>query len=237
MIILPAIDIKDGKCVRLRQGEARRVTVFYDDPVEPALKWAEAGAQWLHVVDLDGAFGERPTNIDVFRRIAARVDIPFEVGGGIRTLADIRLVLEAGASRAIVGTKAVQEAGFLEKAVDAFPGKIALGIDAREGMIATRGWTETSSVSVFDLLVRLKGLDLSAVIYTDIAKDGMMAGPNIEMTRRVAEATGHPVIASGGVSSLDDIRKLAKLPLWGAIVGRALYDGAFTVQEALEASE
>ncbi len=236
MIILPAVDIKDGRCVRLRQGEADDSTTFYDDPAEPAALWAASGAQYLHVVDLDGAFAGKPINLDTFRRIARKIDIPFEVGGGIRTLEDIAAVLDCGVDRVIIGTKAVEDISFLHQAAKHFPGCIVLGIDARHEKVATRGWTKQTDLRVVDRLEEVSSMPLAAIIYTDIARDGMMKGPNVESTAEVVHLTRHEVIASGGVSTLEDIRALAGIGVSGAIVGRALYDGAFTLEEAIEAA-
>ena len=236
MIILPAIDIQHRRCVRLRQGRAEDETVFYDDPSEPARLFAEAGAQFIHVVDLDGAFQGAPKNLDTFRRIRDSVDVPFEVGGGIRTFDDIAAVLEAGASRVAIGTRAVEDTDFLEEAAARHPGQIALGLDARDGIVAVKGWTELSEVTVTDFLGRIEGIELAAIIYTDIARDGMMSGPNIPANAELARVSPYPVIASGGVTTLEDIRQLSGVGMHGAIVGRALYDGAFTLEQAIEAA-
>ncbi len=237
MIIYPAIDLKDGLCVRLMQGDPQRQTVFGKDPVAVAQRWQRQGAQWLHVVDLDGAFSRSPRNREVILGIASTVSIPIQVGGGIRRLNDVSTYLEAGIQRVILGSVALKQPDILERACRRFPGRIALGIDARDGRVAVEGWRETSDMEVLELVERFAGLPLAAIIYTDIHRDGMQSGVNIEATARLLDSTSIPVIASGGVASLDDIEALCPLArrgLNGVITGRALYTGSLQLGDALE---
>ena len=239
MLIYPAIDLRGGKCVRLIQGDPLRQTVFSDDPAAMAIRWRDAGARYLHVVDLDGAFGGSSEHLEIIASIAA-AGVPIQVGGGLRSLEAIRNVLDAGASRAIIGTAAVQEQGFVESACDAFPARIAVGIDARDGKVAIRGWQEVTAVAATDLARSFADLPLAALIFTDIATDGMLAGPNLEGLRCMAETASCPVIASGGVATVDDVRALRTLePLGidGAIIGKALYTGALDLAAAIAAAQ
>lgn len=241
MQILPAIDLRGGKCVRLRQGDYAQETVFGDDPVAMARRWFEAGAERLHLVDLDGARAGRPVNHEVVRSIVSNVGVPCQMGGGIRDEESIRLVLnEIGVDRAIVGTQALKQPGWFREMVQKFPGRIALGLDARDSKVATEGWLDVSSMSAIELARQYADLDLAAVIYTNIANDGMMQGVDQATIDDMVQLTelGLPVIASGGVTTLDDIRNLAntsrKHPkLIGAIVGRAIYEGTVTVADAV----
>ncbi len=236
MIIFPAIDLKDGLCVRLMQGDPDRVTVYGKDPVMVARRWEEDGAKWLHVVDLDGAFAREPRNQGVVGAIAAAVSIPVQIGGGIRTLETIRAYMALGVERVILGTVALRDPGLLEDACREFPGRIALGIDARGGKVAIEGWKEATDTDAIALARQFEHLPLGAIIYTDIHRDGMQTGVNIEATRRLIEATPVPVIASGGVASMEDIKgllPLAALGMAGVITGRALYDGTLDLREAL----
>jgi len=237
MLIIPAVDIKGGKCVRLRQGLAEEETVFSDDPVEAARRWETQGAQYLHVVDLDGAFEGTPRNREIVQAILGALGIGVEVSGGLRTEETIEDLLSGGADRVVLGTRAVESVEWAVKLAEKYPHRIAIGIDARKGMIATHGWVKDSGLTPLELMKRLEGAPLAAYIYTDILRDGINQGPNFAAIERIAHATDVPVIGSGGVSSLDDIRRLAKIDIHGVIIGRALYDGRFTLVEAIEAAE
>ena len=240
MLIIPAIDLKDGKCVRLRQGRAAEVTVFGDDPVAMGLKWQEAGAQLLHVVDLDGAFSSRTQNLQSIRRLRRALSIRIELGGGIRTLETMDFYLELGIDCLILGTVALKDPDLAAHACADYPGCIAFGLDAKNGLLAVEGWTETSQKTVLEVAQDLAPLNPAAFIYTDISRDGVKRGVNIPATRALAEAVDVPVIASGGVSSLDDIRALLPLePLGviGVITGRALYDGSLGLAEAIKLAQ
>ncbi|HUU42195.1 MAG TPA: 1-(5-phosphoribosyl)-5-[(5-phosphoribosylamino)methylideneamino]imidazole-4-carboxamide isomerase, partial [Planctomycetota bacterium] len=231
MLVIPAVDIKGGKCVRLRQGRADEETVFGEDPVAMALHWQTEGAGYLHVVDLDGAFEGTPKNVDLVKRIVTTLEIRVDVGGGLRTEASIVEMLDAGADRVVLGTRAVESVDWVVDLAEQHPQRIAVGIDARQGMIATHGWRKTSSVTPIELVKMIGSAPLAAYIYTDVLRDGTNTGPNLSATGRFLRSTKIPVIASGGVSSLDDVRALAKLDLAGVIVGRALYDERFTLAE------
>jgi phosphoribosylformimino-5-aminoimidazole carboxamide ribotide isomerase len=237
MLIIPAVDIRGGKCVRLKQGRLDQETVFGDDPVAMGLKWQDAGAEWLHVVDLDGAFTSRPQNLEVIGRLRRALTIPMELGGGLRTLETMAAYADLGIDRLILGTVALKDPDLAARACEQFPGKIAFGLDARDGLLAVEGWTETSHRTALDAACGLAQLKPAALIYTDISRDGVKRGVNLEATRALAEAVDLPVIASGGVSSLEDIRALLPLePLGvvGVIVGRALYDGNLDLAEAVK---
>jgi phosphoribosylformimino-5-aminoimidazole carboxamide ribotide isomerase len=235
MIILPAIDLKDGKCVRLRQGRMDDVTVYGDDPAAQAKDWAEQGGQELHVVDLDGAFAGEPKHAEVIRRVIEAFGGPVEVGGGLRTIDAVRAVLDAGAARAIIGSAALENPGFLAEAVELYGERIAVGIDARDGFVQTRGWVETTGVKATDLAKAVARAGVQTIIYTDTATDGMLGGPNL--TQMVAICDAAPtcqITASGGVSSPFDVGNLKGLErpnLRAAIVGKALYDGRTTLRE------
>ncbi len=237
MLVIPAVDIKDGKCVRLRQGRADAVTVFGDDPVAAARRWEKEGAEYLHVVDLDGAFEGVPANIEIVKKILRAVKVKVEVGGGIRTDAVVDELLGAGADRAIIGTKAVESVDWVRGVVARHPKRIAIGPDVKDGLVAIRGWVEKSALTPLDLVRLFDGLPVAAYIITDVQRDGIRTGPNIPATKKLAAATTVPVIASGGVSSLDDIRNLAAAGIFGVICGRALYDGVFTLAEAIKAAK
>jgi len=237
MIVIPAVDIKGGRCVRLLRGKADAETVYSDDPVRMALRWREEGAQLLHVVDLDAAFSGEPVNMEIVKQIISTVEVPVQVGGGVRTEDVLREYIEAGAERVVIGSAAVENSDWLRGVAERWEGRVALAIDAREGMVAVRGWTEVSRKRATDLVNELRDCPLAAVIFTDISRDGTLEGPNFESIRKMAEVCPFPLIASGGVSSLDDIRRLAALPIEGTIVGKALYAGRFTLREALEAAE
>ena len=234
MILYPAIDLKDGQCVRLLKGEMSEATVFNDDPGAQAAAFEAAGAEWLHLVDLNGAFAGRPVNADAVEAILSRVTIPAQLGGGIRDMATIEGWLAKGLSRVILGTVAVEDPALVRDAARAFPGQVAVGLDARNGRVATRGWADETDVQVTDLARAFEDAGIAAIIYTDIDRDGAMQGPNIPATEALARAVSVPVIASGGVSSMDDLRRLqATGVIAGAISGRALYDGAIDLGEAL----
>ncbi|MEP0201187.1 MAG: 1-(5-phosphoribosyl)-5-[(5-phosphoribosylamino)methylideneamino]imidazole-4-carboxamide isomerase [Halioglobus sp.] len=236
MLIIPAIDLKDGECVRLRQGLMDDSTVFSDDPVAMAARWVEAGCRRLHLVDLNGAFAGEPVNGGVVTAITkAFPKLPVQIGGGIRDLDTIEQYVRAGVSYVIIGTKAVKEPEFVAQACAAFPGKVIVGLDARDGFVATDGWAEVSQVQAADLARQFDADGVSAIVYTDIARDGMMQGVNVEATVAMAEASSIPVIASGGITNLDDIRALnavAACGIAGAITGRAIYEGTLDVNEA-----
>jgi phosphoribosylformimino-5-aminoimidazole carboxamide ribotide isomerase len=231
--ILPAIDLRGGQCVRLRQGDYAQETVFGNDPAAMARRWVEAGATYLHLVDLDGAREGRPVNIASIRQIVAAVTVPCELGGGLRTEDDITEALGWGLDRVIIGTRALADRQWFEGVCQRFPGRIALGIDARDGMVASDGWQKVSSCSATELAKQCADLPLAALIYTDISRDGMLEGPNVQAYEELTAAVETPVIASGGVASIEDIRSLARLRLAGCIVGRALYEGRLDLREAL----
>ncbi|SIT79448.1 1-(5-phosphoribosyl)-5-[(5-phosphoribosylamino)methylideneamino]imidazole-4-carboxamide isomerase [Pontibaca methylaminivorans] len=235
MILYPAIDLKDGQAVRLVQGEMERVTVFNDDPAAQARNFVEAGCEWLHLVDLNGAFAGEPVNAASVEAILAATDVPAQLGGGIRDMKTIETWLAKGLARVILGTVAVEKPDLVREAARAFPGRIAVGIDAREGRVATRGWAEETDVLATDLARSFEDAGVAAIIYTDILRDGAMKGPNVDATAHLARAVSIPVIASGGVSSLDDLVALRDcgVALDGAISGRALYDGALDLAAAL----
>ncbi|MBR3763734.1 MAG: 1-(5-phosphoribosyl)-5-[Clostridia bacterium] len=232
MILYPAIDMLDGKAVRLRQGKRDDVTIF-GDPVEMSAKWRMKGAQWLHLVDLNAAFDGTTPHMELIREVVAAFNGQVELGGGLRTMKDIEMRVEAGVKRCIIGTAAAENPELVREACRAFPGRIAVGIDAKNGLVATRGWVETSPLTATELALRMRDMGVRDVIYTDVSRDGMMQGPNVEATRRLIEATGMDIIGSGGVSCLDDLRNLKAAGCAGAILGRAMYEGAFTLEEAL----
>lgn len=237
MEIIPAVDIKGGRCVRLLQGRKDSETVFSEDPAAAAVRWASKGARLLHVVDLDGAFEKKPGNVDAIRRIVESVEIPVQLGGGIRTRETVEMYLNMGVSRVILGTEAVENPDFVRTVCHKYPGRVVVGIDARDGMVATEGWTETTKRQAVDVARGFDGYHLAGIVFTDIHRDGMQQGVNVEATARLAESISTPVIASGGVSTLEDIRQLLPLePLGviGVITGRALYSGALDLEEAIE---
>jgi len=237
MIIVPAIDIKDGMCVRLLQGRMDAKTVFSDEPEAMATRWEQEGAEILHVVDLDGAVEQRPRNKDVIERIVRNVKIDVQVGGGIRNRAAIEMYLELGVRRIVIGTEAIRNPELVMEACKAFPGRIVLGIDARNGLVAIEGWTQTTKLSAVDLAKAFQHFGITAINFTDIHRDGMQTGLNIEETKRLAEAVDVPVFASGGVSSIDDIKRLLPLEsvgISGVIIGRALYSGTLSLREAIK---
>lgn len=236
MLIIPAIDLKDGQCVRLRRGLMEDATVFSDDPVAMAQRWVDAGARRLHLVDLNGAFAGEPINGGVVTAIAETYpDLPVQIGGGIRDLATIEHYVRAGVSYVIIGTRAVKEPEFVAEACTAFPGKVIVGLDARNGLLATDGWAEVSELKATDLARRFEADGVSSIVYTDISRDGMMQGVNVEATVAMAQASSIPVIASGGITDIDDIKALkarAQVGICGAITGRAIYEGSLDVAEA-----
>lgn len=236
MILYPAIDLKDGQCVRLLHGDMEKATVFGDDPAAQAAKFEAAGCEWVHLVDLNGAFAGEPVNAAAVEAILARIKVPAQLGGGIRDMATIERWISRGLSRVILGTVAVENPELVREAARAFPGKVAVGIDARNGKVATKGWATETDVMVTDLAKSFEDAGVSAIIYTDIMRDGAMQGPNIDATEALARAVTIPVIASGGVSSLPDLIKLRDTGvIAGAISGRAIYDGVLDLGAALKA--
>ncbi len=238
MILFPAIDLKDGQCVRLVKGLMEEATVFNDDPAAQAKAFEDQGFEWLHVVDLNGAFAGKPVNGRAVEAILKAVSIPVQLGGGIRDLAMVEAWLGKGVRRVILGTAAVRDPGFVREACRLFPGRVAVGVDAKDGRVAVHGWAETSELSAVDLARRFAGAGAAAIIHTDIARDGVLAGLNLPATAELARATLIPVIASGGLASIEDVRALLRpeyASLAGAITGRALYDGRLDAKEALAA--
>ncbi|WP_420567820.1 1-(5-phosphoribosyl)-5-[(5-phosphoribosylamino)methylideneamino]imidazole-4-carboxamide isomerase [Thalassovita sp.] len=235
MILYPAIDLKDGNAVRLYKGEMEKATVFNENPAAQALEFVNAGCEWLHLVDLNGAFAGEPVNAKPVEEILAQTKVPAQLGGGIRDMATIERWLSKGLQRVILGTVAVENPDLVHEACKEFPGHVAVGIDARNGMVATKGWAEETNVNATDLAKSFEDAGVAAIIYTDINRDGAMQGPNVAETAALANAVSIPVIASGGVSSLEDLRNLKSCgaPLNGAISGRALYDGAIDLGQAL----
>ena len=236
MILYPAIDLKDGNAVRLLHGEMDKETVFNENPAAQALEFVAAGCEWLHLVDLNGAFAGVPINATPVEEILKQTKVPAQLGGGIRDMATIERWISKGLSRVILGTVAVENPDLVREAAKEFPGKVAVGIDARNGKVATKGWAEETDVNVIDLAKSFEDAGVCAIIYTDILRDGAMKGPNVAATAELAQAVDIPVIASGGVSSVDDLKalKTCGAPLNGAISGRALYDGAIDLGEALK---
>jgi phosphoribosylformimino-5-aminoimidazole carboxamide ribotide isomerase len=234
VLVYPAIDLRGGQCVRLQQGDYSRETVFDADPVAAARRWVAQGAEFLHLVDLDGARDGRPVNAEAIKAIVAAAGVPCQLGGGLREEAHLEQALSWGVARVILGTRAAREPAWAEAMCRRFPGRVALGIDARDGRVAAQGWTETSALAALDLARRAAAWPLSAIIYTDITKDGMLEGPNVAATAELAAAVAPvPVIASGGVTTLDDVARLARHRLAGCIVGRALYEGRLDLAAAI----
>ncbi|HZJ14715.1 MAG TPA: 1-(5-phosphoribosyl)-5-[(5-phosphoribosylamino)methylideneamino]imidazole-4-carboxamide isomerase [Chthoniobacteraceae bacterium] len=233
MILLPAIDLMSGEVVRLRQGKADQKTVYSSDPAAFARKWQEEGGDYLHIVDLDAAFSGELRNLECVRAIAAAITIPCELGGGMRSETSIRQAIEAGIDRVIIGTRAAESLDFVREMAGEFGGeRIAVGIDAKNGIVSVKGWTEMSTMQALDLARRSEDAGAGTIIYTDIATDGMLQGPNFPETEKMLGALGCRLIASGGVSSADDVRRLAQMPgLYGCIIGKALYDGALSLRE------
>ncbi len=234
MQIYPAIDIIDGKAVRLSQGKFDDVTVFNDDPCEAAANWVKSGATYIHLVDLDGARYGKTFVIDIIKSIKSKYNIPIETGGGVRTIQDVDDRINAGADRVIIGTAAVKNPELVKEAVEKYGDKIAVGIDAKNGMVAISGWEEVSDVSALDLCLKMKSYGVNTIIYTDISKDGMMAGPNIESTSELIEKTGMDIIASGGVSTMNDVENVSKINAAGVIIGKALYNGALDLESVVK---
>ncbi len=237
MELWPAIDLRGGRCVRLLQGDYARETIFGEDPVAMVRQFVAGGAHRLHIVDLDGAKDGVPTQADLVQRMVTAAGVPCQLGGGIRSLETARHYLEAGIARVIVGSVAIEDPALLERLAASFPGQVVLGLDARDGRVAVRGWLDTSELTAVDVARRHADLPLAAIVYTDIATDGMLSGPNLSALREMIAATSLPVIASGGVASADDIRAVAELGAAGCIVGRALYDGGLTLAAALSAAD
>ncbi|BAQ11886.1 phosphoribosylformimino-5-aminoimidazole carboxamide ribonucleotide isomerase [Bacillus sp. OxB-1] len=237
MILFPAIDIRGGKCVRLIQGDYDQEVVYNDSPTEMAKEWQRQGAEFIHVVDLDGAKTGDSLNREAIEEIAKSVEVPVQVGGGIRSMEIVDSHIANGVSRVIIGTAAIQDKQFLKEAVEKYGSKIAVSIDARNGFVATDGWTETSEVKAVDLLAELVEIGVETVVYTDIAKDGMLQGPNFQELDVMNNASTIDIIASGGVSTEEDIRKLREMNMYGAIIGKALYEGKLSLEKVLEESK
>ena len=234
MKLYPAIDLKDGNCVRLLQGDYDKVTVYGNSPGEMAKKWESLGGDYLHIVDLDGAKEGKGINDKAVKDIVAAVNIPIELGGGIRTIEDIKAKLDSGVDRVILGSAAIKNPDLVKEAVDTFGGdKIVVGVDAKGGMVAIEGWIEVTDTTALSFCKKLESIGVKTVIYTDIAKDGMMQGPNIEETAKLVEETNLDIVASGGVSSIDDLENLAEIGVHGAIIGKAIYIGAIDLEEAV----
>ncbi len=237
MLVIPAIDLRNGKCVRLVQGKADAETIFSDDPVAIAINWQEKGAKFLHLVDLDGAFTGKPKNLDIISKIVESINIPVEMGGGIRDQKTLEDVFKAGVKIAILGTKALTEPEFIKTVCKEYNDKIAVGIDAKDGITAIHGWTESGGKSAIDLAIEMRDLGVKTIIYTDIKRDGMLTGPNISATKKISMAVqGIDVIASGGVSSIDDIKALKEIEKFGVkgvIIGKALYTGNIRLEDAI----
>ena len=235
MEILPAIDLIDGKCVRLIQGEYDRKITYKDNPVQQAQDFADAGARWLHIVDLDGAKLGKPCNAEVVAEIAAKVPLKIELGGGIRDEDAISTMLEAGVTRLILGSSAVKQFDWFCDMARKYPDRLVLGLDARGSTVATEGWLQQGGYEILDFAKKCDGLPLAAIVYTDISKDGMLAGPNIERTKQLVEAVDLPIVAAGGVTTAEDVKTLKAANVAGAIIGRALYEGTITLTDALNA--
>jgi len=236
MLILPAIDIRDGKCVRLQQGDYNQETVYADSPVEMAKDWEQQGAEFLHIVDLDGAKEGVPSNFNIVRSIAESVTVPIELGGGVRNQETIQRYLDAGVKRLVIGTLALKEADWFRDMCWKFPGKLVLGIDGRNGLVATEGWLETSHTLATDLAKQYIDLPLAALVYTDIATDGMLVGPNVDAMEAMRQTVPIPLVVSGGIASLDDVRRLAARNFHACIIGKALYENKFRLEDALVCS-
>ena len=235
MLLIPAIDLKDGKCVRLRQGEMRQVTWYSDDPVGMAEQWQNLGARYLHIVDLDGAVEGTPKHLPQIEAIAKKLTIPIQVGGGIRNMETVQAYRSIGVDRVVVGTAALQDSQFLASVAQQFPQKILVGIDVKQGLVAVHGWTTVSTLTPLQVFDSIKDLPLGGIVYTDISRDGMLNGPNISALREAAETSPVPVIASGGVTALDDIRAIQEIGgnISGVIIGKALYEGTLDLKSAL----
>ncbi len=235
MIIIPAIDLKDGKCVRLLQGKEDEVTVYSDDPAAMANKWVDLGARLLHLVDLDGAFSGEQKNYDKIRAIRKAIQIPIELGGGIRDISRIDMLVNIGIDRVIIGTSAAGNPDMVKEASKKYPGQVIVGIDAKDGKVAVKGWVEITELDAVEFAQSVEKLGIAGIIYTDISRDGMLIGPNLDAMAKMVESVKVPVIASGGVSNIKDIKSLMKIDnLWGVITGKALYSGALDLREAIE---
>ncbi|MGI6707004.1 MAG: 1-(5-phosphoribosyl)-5-[(5-phosphoribosylamino)methylideneamino]imidazole-4-carboxamide isomerase [Clostridia bacterium] len=238
MIIYPAIDIKNGKCVRLVQGDPNHETVYGDDPVEIAHMWEDAGAVFIHVVDLDGAFTGNPVNLSIVKEITRSVQIPVQLGGGIRTLDDIAFRLEdIGVERVVLGTAVLETPDIVVEGVERFPGRIVAGLDAKNGKVSIRGWVQDTEQSIFHLADKVKQMRIDTIIYTDISRDGMLSGPNFDITAELIDKTGMNIIASGGIHHMNDIIKLKNMGASGVIIGKSLYTGDISIQSALALQE
>jgi len=240
VILYPAIDLKGGEVVRLRQGEMASATVYGQDPAAQAASFAEAGFEWIHVVDLDGAFAGESRNAEAVEGVLKRVSVPVQLGGGIRTMAQVEAWLSRGLARVILGTAAVRDPDFVKAAARAHPGKVAVGVDAKDGLVAVEGWAEVSDMTALDLARRFEDAGVCAIIYTDISRDGLLSGLNLEGTRALAESVSIPVIASGGLADIEDVKRLVSpenAAIAGAITGRALYDGRLDAREALRVAK
>ncbi|MBA4374166.1 MAG: 1-(5-phosphoribosyl)-5-((5-phosphoribosylamino)methylideneamino)imidazole-4-carboxamide isomerase [Thermodesulfovibrio sp.] len=234
MLIIPAIDLKDGQCVRLQQGKKEAVTVYSGDPVATARKWETCGAKVLHIVDLDGAFTGKQKNLQSILEIRKQLKISIEVGGGIRDIVTVDKLVSAGIDRVILGTSAIEDPGFVGEACNKFPGRIFVGIDAKDGMVAVRGWEHVSAIEAKELARRIETVGVSGIIYTDIARDGMLTGPNLPALQEMIKTVAIPVIASGGIATIEDVRNLLTIPnVWGAITGKAIYSGSLDLKEAI----
>ncbi|MDA8084400.1 MAG: 1-(5-phosphoribosyl)-5-[(5-phosphoribosylamino)methylideneamino]imidazole-4-carboxamide isomerase [Nitrospiraceae bacterium] len=238
MLIIPAIDLKNGECVRLQQGKKDAVTVYSRDPVLTAMKWESYGAKVLHIVDLDGAFTGTQKNRESILKIRKQLKINIQVGGGIRDIVTVDTLLSAGIDRVILGTAAIEDPEFVVEACNRFPGRIFVGIDAKDGKVAVRGWEEVSSIDAKELAKRIETVGVSGIIYTDISRDGMMTGPNVAAQEEMVSTVKIPVVASGGIATIEDVRSLLAIKnLWGAITGKAIYSGSLDLQEALRVAE
>ncbi len=234
MLVIPAIDLKDGNCVRLVQGKKDAVTVYSDNPANTAKRWESCGAELLHIVDLDGAFSGNQKNFDAITKIRKSVRLMLQVGGGIRNIGNLMKLFSAGIDRIIIGTAVIEDPEFLTYSCKKYPGRVLIGIDARDGMVAIRGWEEVTSINAKELAKRLEVVGIAGIIYTDINRDGMLTGPNVEATREMVETVRIPVIASGGISGMEDIKKLMEIKnLWGMITGKAIYSGALDLRGAI----
>ncbi|WP_026895417.1 1-(5-phosphoribosyl)-5-[(5-phosphoribosylamino)methylideneamino]imidazole-4-carboxamide isomerase [Clostridiisalibacter paucivorans] len=225
MIIYPAIDIKDGKCVRLKQGKFKDITIYNDNPVQVAKDWEKKGAKYIHIVDLDGALKGKSFNREIIKEIILSINIPIQIGGGIRTLEDITGYIDMGADKVIIGTKAIEDKRFLNDVLKKYRDNIVISIDAKDGLIAAHGWTSISSINAVDFIVELERMGIKTVVYTDISKDGMMKGPNFEMYSEIMDKSNIDIVASGGVSTIEDVFKLREMDVYGCIIGKALYNG------------
>lgn len=238
MLVIPAIDLKDGQCVRLQQGKKDAVTIYSRDPLATARKWESYGAKVLHIVDLDGAFTGSQKNLKVILEIRKSVKMVIQVGGGIRNISTVDILLYAGINRVIIGTSAIEDSRFVIEACNKFPGKIFVGIDAKDGKVAVKGWEEISTIEAIELAKRIENVGISGIIYTDISRDGMLTGPNISSVEDMVKTVNIPVIASGGIATIEDIKNLLKIKnLYGAITGKAIYSGSLNLRVAIKVAE